>query len=151
MVRNSSCERISDKGPILQGKAKQIASKLGVKGGDFLVLERWLQKWKQHNNVQSYKISEQSGNVDLECVEQWKLSLKTFMIGYDLKNVFNMDETSFFFYALLDSTLSHAKQSCKGGKQGKDWIIMVLMCSAHGEKLPPWIIGKSKNLRTFQR
>jgi hypothetical protein len=42
------------------------------------------------------------------------------------EKVFNMDETGFFFRALLDSTLSHVKQSCKGGKQGKDQIIVVL-------------------------
>ncbi len=29
-------------GPILQGKAKQIASELGVEGGDFSTLEGWL-------------------------------------------------------------------------------------------------------------
>jgi len=113
----------------LQGKAKQIASELGVEGGDFLTLEGWLQKWKQRNNVRSYKINRESGNVDLECAEQWKSSLKTFLIGYDLKNVFNMDETCFFFHALPDSTLSHVKQSCKGGKQGKDWTTMVLTCN----------------------
>ncbi len=28
---------------------------------------------------------------------------------------------------------------------------MVLTCSALGEKLPPWIIGKSKNPRAFHR
>ncbi len=92
-------------------------------------MEGWLQKWKQRNNVRSYKISKKSGNVDLECVEQWKLSLKTFLIGYDLKNVFNMDETSFFFRALPYSTLSHVKQLCKGGKQGKDRITVVLTCN----------------------
>jgi hypothetical protein len=82
-----------------------------------------------------YKISGKSGNVDLERVEQWKSSLKTLLIGYDLKNVFNMDETGFFFRVLPDSILSHVKQSCKGGKQGKDRITMVLTCSALGEKL----------------
>ncbi len=73
------------------------------------------------------------------------------MIGYDLKNMFNMDETGFFFHVLLDSTLSHVKQSCKGGKQGKDRITVVLTCSTLGEKLSPWIIGKSKNPRTFHK
>jgi len=52
--------------PILQGKTKQIASKLGIKGGDFSASEGWLHKWKQHNNVQSYKINKEFGNVDLE-------------------------------------------------------------------------------------
>jgi hypothetical protein len=72
---------------------------LGVEGGDFLVSKGWLQKWKQRNNVQSYKIHGESGNVNLERAEQWKLSLKTLLIGNDLKNVFNMDETGFFFRA----------------------------------------------------
>ncbi len=71
-------------------------------------------------------------------------------MGYDLKNVFNMYEIGFFFRALPDSTLSHVKQLCKGGKQGKDRITMVLTCSALGEKLPPWIISKSKNPRAFR-
>jgi len=30
----------------LQGKAKQITSKLGIKGGDFSTSEGWLHKWK---------------------------------------------------------------------------------------------------------
>jgi len=38
--------------------------------------------------------------------------------GYDLKKVFNMDETGFFFHALLHSTLSHVKQ---GWKTRKGW------------------------------
>ncbi len=96
-------------GPILQGKAKQIASELGVKGGDFSASEGWMQKWKQRNNVRSYKINEEFGNVDLERAKQWKSSLKTLLIGYDMKNVFNMDEISFFFCALPYSTLNHVK------------------------------------------
>jgi hypothetical protein len=61
-----------------------------------------------------------------------------------------MDEMGFFFCALLDSTLNHVKQSCKGGKQRKDRITVVLTCSALGEKLPPWIVGKSKNPKAFR-
>ncbi|KAL2630270.1 hypothetical protein R1flu_014956 [Riccia fluitans] len=103
-------------GPILQAKAKQIANELGVEGGDFSASEGWLHKWKERNNVRSYKISGESGNVDLERAEQWKSTLKSLLLGYDLKNVFNMDETV-FFRALPDATLNHAKQSCNGGKQ----------------------------------
>jgi hypothetical protein len=60
-----------------------------------------------------------------------------------------MDEMGFFFRALLDSTSSHVEQSCKGGKQGKDRIIVVLTCFALGKKLSPWIINKSNNPRAF--
>lgn len=60
-----------------------------------------------------------------------------------------MDETEFFFRALSYSTLNHVKQSCKGEKQEKDQFIVALTCSTMHEKLPPLIIGKSKNLRYF--
>jgi hypothetical protein len=63
--------------------------------------------------------------------------------------MFNMDEMGFFFHELPDSISSHVKQSWKGGKQGKDRIVVVLTCFALGEKLLPWIIGKSKNPRAF--
>ncbi|KAL2645027.1 hypothetical protein R1flu_012614 [Riccia fluitans] len=89
-------------GPILQVKARQIASELGVEGGDFSASEGWLHKWKERNNIRSYKISRESGNVDLERAEQWKSTLKSLLLGYDLKNVFNMDEMGFFFRALPD-------------------------------------------------
>ena len=136
-------------GPILQEKAKQIADCLGV-ANQFSASEGWLQKWKQRNNVRSYKVCGESGNVDLEAAAQWKTSLTSLISGYDLKNVFNMDETGFFFRALPDSTLNHVAESCKGGKQGKDRVTVALTCSAMGEKLPPLIIGKSKNPRAFR-
>lgn len=137
-------------GPILQEKAKQIAVELGIDVTDFGASEGWLQKWKQRNNVRSYKVCGESGNVDLERAGQWKSCLETVLTGYDLKNVFNMDETGFFFRALPDSSLNHVKELCKGGKQGKDRVTVALTCSAMGEKLSPWIIGKSKNPRSFR-
>lgn len=136
-------------GPILQEKAKQIASRLGTDVKEFSASKVSLKKWKQRNNVKSYKICRESGNADLTSAEQWSTSLESLLAGYDLKNVFNMDETSFFFRDLPDSTLNHVADSCKGGKQGKDRVTVALTCSTMGEKLPPWIIGKSKNPCSF--
>ncbi|KAH6583653.1 hypothetical protein BASA61_007879 [Batrachochytrium salamandrivorans] len=82
--------------PILQEKANQIATQIGAVSVTFQPQKGWLQKWKQRNNVRSYKINGESGNVDLAGAEQWKLSLTTMFTGYDLRNVFNMDETGFF-------------------------------------------------------
>ncbi|KAH9274392.1 hypothetical protein BASA83_003022 [Batrachochytrium salamandrivorans] len=63
--------------PILQGKANQIATQIGADVSEFSIPKGWLQKWKQRNNVQSYKINGESGNVDLVGAEQWKSSLTT--------------------------------------------------------------------------
>ncbi|KAH6569988.1 hypothetical protein BASA62_004502 [Batrachochytrium salamandrivorans] len=83
-------------GPILQEKVKQIATQIGANVGEFSASESWLQKWEQRNNVRSYKISGESGNVDLASTEQWKSSLTTMFTGYNLRNVFNMDEIGLF-------------------------------------------------------
>ncbi|KAH6571668.1 hypothetical protein BASA62_003754 [Batrachochytrium salamandrivorans] len=48
----------------------------------------------------SYKISGESGNADLAGAEQWKSSLTTIFTGYDLRNVFNMDETKGFLLSI---------------------------------------------------
>ena len=37
-----------------------------------------------------------------------------------------------------------------GGKKSKDRITLAFTCSATGEKLQPWVIGKSKNPRCFK-
>ncbi|KAH6595415.1 hypothetical protein BASA50_005827 [Batrachochytrium salamandrivorans] len=71
--------------------------RFGVDVGGFLASKDWSQKWKQRNNVQSYKINGESGNVDLVGAEQWKSSLTTMFTGYDLRIVFNMNETGVFF------------------------------------------------------
>ncbi|KAH6599244.1 hypothetical protein BASA50_003130 [Batrachochytrium salamandrivorans] len=91
---NHSIRATADK---FKGKAKQIATQIGVGVDEFSALEGWFQKWKKRNNVRSYKISGESGNMDLTGAEQWKSSLTTMFTGYDLRNVFNMDETGFFF------------------------------------------------------
>ena len=135
-------------GPILQEKALSIAERLGIQ--DFRASQGWLDKWKSRNNVKSYAISGESGNIDLVTASNWKQALPALIGGYELKNVFNMDETGLFFRCLPDSTLSHVSDTCKGGKQGKNRLTVVLTCSALGEKLKPMIIGKSKNPRCFR-
>ncbi|KAH6579503.1 hypothetical protein BASA61_010255 [Batrachochytrium salamandrivorans] len=69
--------------PILQGKANQIATQIGADVSEFSIPKGWLQKWKQRNNVQSYKINGESGNVDLVGAEQWKSSLTTMFTDLD--------------------------------------------------------------------
>ena len=125
-----------------------MASRLGMQ--EFKASQGWLDKWKQRNNVRCYAISGDSGNVDLETASDWKRSLSMLIDGYELENVFNMDETGFFFRCLPDSTLSHVSEACKGGKQGKNRLTVALTCSAVGEKLVPMIIGKSKKPRCFR-
>jgi hypothetical protein len=60
-----------------------------------------------------------------------------------------MDETGLFWKRTPDRSL--ATESRSGTKKSKDRITLALTANGDGsEKLIPWIIGKSKNLRCFK-
>ena len=82
--------------------------------------------------------------------DQWKNSLKSICSGYLPKDIFNMDETGYFYRSLPDKTLEVKARECKGGKLAKDRITIALTCSWAGEKLPPLVIGKPKTPRCFR-
>ena len=68
---------------------------------------------------------------------------------YGEENTLNMDETGLFWKLSPDRTL--ATQSGSGGKKSKDRVTLAFTCSAAGERLQPWLIGKSKNPRCFKK
>ena len=98
---------------------------------------------KDAHNIKSFAIWRESGNVDIDKVEEWKAFLASLCNGYTPADIFNMDETGYFYRALPNSTLNQVSKSCKGGKLAKDLVSVALTCSAAGEKLQPLIIGKS--------
>lgn len=131
-------------GPILQEKAKMIANELGIAENDFSASSGWLQKFLMRNNISLFTISGESAIVDLNKIQSWKENLNVIIEEYDLKDIFNADETGYFFKMLPNKTLSSKGMNCKGGKLYKDRITVLLTCSANGEKLPPLVIGRSK-------
>ena len=83
-------------------------------------------------------------------MENWKQRIPGICQGYDPKNIFNFDETGFFFRAFPDKTLASVGDKCKGGKNAKDRITVGLTCSLAGEKLQTHINGKSLRQRCFK-
>ena len=72
------------------------------------------------------------------------------MKGYELKDIWNADETGLFWRALPDKSLSVKKGRCKGGKYAKQRITVLLTVNALGEKEPPVITGRSLTPRCFK-
>ena len=99
-------------GPILQSKALSIAKAFHT-DHNFKASDGWLEKWKKRHNVKSYAICGESGNVDIDKAEEWKAFLASLCDGYTPANIFNMDETGYFYCALPNSTLNQVSKSCK--------------------------------------
>ena len=73
------------------------------------------------------------------------------MKDYELKNVWNADDTGHVRRALSAKSLSVSKGRCNGGKYAKQRIMVLLVVNTLGEKEPPVITGSSAKPRCFKK
>ncbi|KIJ27263.1 hypothetical protein M422DRAFT_191236, partial [Sphaerobolus stellatus SS14] len=94
-------------------------------------------------NLKEHRRHGEAGSVDLvAAVEVERKCVAEILSQFDLKDMFNFDETSLFAFAPPDHGLSTKQMSRK--KSDKFHITLGLACNANrSEKLPPIFIGKS--------
>ena len=67
---------------------------------NFKAPNEWLEKFKLRHNINIKTISGESKSVDPEKVLDWLKKLKHICKGYEVKNVYNIDETGLLFRVL---------------------------------------------------
>ncbi|XP_065654668.1 uncharacterized protein LOC136081290 [Hydra vulgaris] len=77
-------------------------------------------------------------------------TLPTLLLNYKLENIFNADEFGLFYQCLPNKIYHLSREKCFGGKNSKVRLIGIAAGSATGEKLPMFVIGKSKNPPCFK-
>ena len=112
-------------GPQLTEKAREIASRLGVE--DFKASNGWLDRWKKKHHLRKMTISDESGEVSGLTVDSWKERLPEIVQGYSSEDVWNLDETGFFWKALPDKGFGQKVKECKGGKKCKQRITITFI------------------------
>ena len=130
-------------GPLLKEKALAISGLVDSER-NFRASDGWLDCWKKKHQIKFRSICGESAVVDKGVEAEWKVNLPSMCEGYAPANIFNMDETSFFYRTMPDKTLAQKGDQCKGGKVAKDRLTLVVACSSVGEKLQPMVIRKSK-------
>ena len=81
---------------------------------DFKASEGWLDKWKLSYGIRKKQISGKSFDVSEVTVGSWMERLRELCKGYQLKDIWNMDENCSLFKALLSKGLAQ-----KGKKRWK--------------------------------
>ena len=130
-------------GPVLREKALSYAKEMDIK--DFIASNGWFDQWKSRHGVAFKAIVG-----TLEMTASWKEStLPTLLSSYALRDIFNADEFGLFYKALPDKSMHLKSEDCVGGKCSKVRLTGLSAASATGEKLPTFVIGKSKKPRCF--
>ncbi|KAH0613575.1 uncharacterized protein H6S33_005461 [Morchella sextelata] len=112
----------------------------------------WLTIWKKRHSVkQIVQHGEASDALRHHCVlalDEMN-SIRQLLEDYHLQDIYNFDETGYFFRMQPDRRLSTT--SMEGEKKDKLRITVALTCNGTGShKLPPWIIGRAENPRCLK-
>lgn len=127
-------------GKLLQEKA--LLYSVEMNHDDYSASNGWLYRFQKRYNIKCSVLSGEGADVSSEVVEDWEKRLSHMCEGYALKDIFNADETGLFYRALPSRSLVAKGDMCKGGKQGKERMTVLLCASATGEKVRPLVIGK---------
>lgn len=147
--KNTRAAKIPVSGIMLKEKAKLYAEKMSI--SNFAASDGWLSKFKKRHNISFKKICGESADVSQECVNDWLKQLPVLIKDYELRDIFNFDETGLFYQCLPDKTFEFKSTKCFGGKHSKVRITLVVGANCDGsEKLPLLVIGKSKKPRCFK-
>lgn len=137
-------------GPILEEKAKEIATRMGIE--DFRVSDGWLSRFKKRHGLVLKTVSGESAAVNRDICSHWQQGrLQEILETYEQRDVFNIDEMGLFYKALPTKTLAYKGETCVGGKRSKDRITVLVGANMDGsEKLKMVVVGKSKHPRCFK-
>ena len=135
-------------GAQLTEKAKEIAERMGK--SSFKGSRGWLEIWKKRYNVKQLKISGESDDVRRETMDSWKERLSEIIECYEKDDIWNMDETGFFWQALPDRGFGQKGKQCYRGKKSKRRVTLAFFVTASGKKEKPAFIWKSQTPRCLR-
>ncbi|XP_042148759.1 tigger transposable element-derived protein 6-like, partial [Ixodes scapularis] len=108
----------------------------------------WLSRFKRRHGISSHRIHGESGSVDTAAVASARKQLAEFLAQYSPDDIYNFDETGFFYKLGPSSTL--ASEPVAGNKRSKERITVGFLCNASGaHKWKPIVVAKAERPRCF--
>ncbi|CAF0866274.1 unnamed protein product [Brachionus calyciflorus] len=97
---------------------------------DFKASNGWLCNFKSRNKI-SFKTScGEAGLVDDKQLKNWKENVLPDLIkDYDIKDIFNADETALFYKAVSEKTNTYKNMKCDRIKVSKERITILFCCN----------------------
>ncbi|EPB91822.1 hypothetical protein HMPREF1544_01330 [Mucor circinelloides 1006PhL] len=80
---------------LIKLKATLFAERIGIQ--DFQASHGWMQKFGKRHGIKMNRIHGEAGSADISAIEIDKASIKESIDRFALKDVYNFDETAFFY------------------------------------------------------
>ena len=142
-------------GAMIREKASRLSQKVNEQMPDdekinLSFSEGWLQKFKARWALKEFKLHGEAGDVEQSTIDNSIDKLRAKVSEYNLKNVFNCDESGLFYQMAPDRTISPS--TFAGRKSQKTRFTFLACCNADGtERLPLMFIGISEKPRCFKK
>jgi hypothetical protein len=105
-------------GSILQEKSLKISATMVIE--NFSALNGSISHFKQCHGLVFKKLARESAAADTNAKDLWFERLQKLLERYKAREIYNADETGFFFNCLPDRMLALKGETCHGGKSVKE-------------------------------
>lgn len=153
------CERLRlpvVSGAAIQGKAEQIRERIArdEPSGTWSRLKAmkfsngWLDKLKRRHGIKVRVLHGEATSTGAAAIATGRTVLREVTRPYKKENIFNLDETAYFYCST--PTRTHSKDSFPGTKRSKKRITVAVTSNADGSaKIPLLFIGTARQPRCF--
>ena len=137
-------------GPLIVAKGERLRDALNLPIDAIKFSNGWVDEFKRRHGLQHHQNHGEAGSVNLTSVKEERTRMWRELQGWDLNDVFNADETSFFWKATQNNGLS--TKGLPGRKLDKTRMSVLVMMNATGtEKIRLLFIATAKKPRCFDK
>jgi hypothetical protein len=134
---------------IIKAKPQQFAQSLGC-AENYKFSNRRYTSFAQRYGFKGVTIHGESGDAQMEGIEDRITELKAKIASYAREDVYNMDETAYFYNFALDKRI--AQQQIEAAKGNKTQLTLAVTCNATGTDLfEPLILGCAEKPHCFKK
>ncbi|RHY94222.1 hypothetical protein DYB35_004286 [Aphanomyces astaci] len=108
----------------------------------------WLYRFQQRHDLKSRRVYGEAASASEQVVDEGRLRLRDVTRGYEKRNIYNLDETAYFYCSSQTKTI--CTLSMPGRKKVKKRITVAVTSNADGScRWPLLFIGTAKQPRCF--
>src|SRR5438046_727909 len=134
---------------MIKGQPKQLAMLLNY-NGDLKFSNGWYNAFARRSGLKGIAIHGESGDAQMEEMEDRVKEIKARIAAYTLHDVYNMDETAYLYNLAPNKTI--ARHQIEGSKKDKTRLTLALTCNATStDQVPLLILGYAEKPRCFNK